>query len=105
MKKTSQTGFQKKIYFRKSHSNIFVRYSKGIKVFVTRKNFVASPIPGKFLLDKLLFTFKACLDMFCLNLSDEYELFEVENLTPEVQFTQFWHFFGTLKDCIMFALN
>ena len=32
-------------------------------------------------------------------------LFEVEDLTPEVQFHQFWHFLGTLKDCIMLVLN
>ena len=30
---------------------------------------------------------------------------EVEDLTPEVQFHQFWHFLGTLKDCIMLELN
>ena len=46
---------------------------------------------------------KGCLCEFLPNISDGHVLFEVEDVTPAVQFHQFWHFLGTLKDCIHYV--
>ena len=70
--------------FRKPHSKIFAYR----KVFVTRKNFLASPRQN-FARYPII---KGCLGEFWPKISDEHVLFEVEDLTPDVRFHQFCHF-------------